>query len=282
MVCRREDGAAELGKANGGHAGGEASETLALARVMASMRWMEPAEYRKMAETEDAMWFYRALHAHIEWGLMRNPMVPDARILDAGCGTGGLIRRLASARPGWRWTGVDVEPLACALARERTTGAIVEARVEQLPFPDGSFDAVVAADVLFHVDDEAAALREFRRVLLPGGRLVVNVPAHPWLWSYHDVATHARRRYERGELLRKIAAAGFTGGEATHWNLIPLPLMVVRRKLWPAPTSGSDVHRYPRTIEALFRAMMAWERWWLRRGLRLPLGSSILATARKG
>ena len=153
-----------------------------------------------------------------------------ARILDAGCGTGGLIRRLEGRFPKWQWTGVDLEPPACALARERCGTRIIEASVENIPLNEATFDAVVMADVLYHLDDDAAALQEAFRVLRPGGLLVVNVPAHRWLWSYHDVTVHGRRRYERGELRNKLAAAGLAVERMTHWNMLPLPLVWARAR----------------------------------------------------
>jgi SAM-dependent methyltransferase len=243
---------------------------------------MEAAEYRKLAEVEDAMWYFRALHAHVERELARLLGDSKSAVLDAGCGTGGLIRRLAPRRPKWTWTGVDVSPLACELARERVgVVEIREASVTALPWDDAVFDAVVSADVLYHVDDDAAALREFFRVLRPGGIVVINVPAYRWLWSYHDEAVDARRRYGRGEVLANLAAAGFGSSRATHWNALPFPLVVVRRKLFPAPRDGSDVRLFPAPLEAAFNAAMALERVWLQGVGRLPFGSSILAVARK-
>ncbi len=243
---------------------------------------MEAAEYRKLAEVEDRMWYFRALHGHVERTLIAGLGPAGGSILDAGCGTGGLIRRLASRHANWRWTGVDVEPLAYELARERTAGAEIRAaNVTALPLADASFDAVVSADVLYHVDDDAAALREFFRVLRPGGMVVLNVPAYRWLWSYHDEAVHSRRRYGRKELLAKVGAAGFTATRGTHWNALPLPLVVVRRKLWPAPRDGSDVSLFPAPIETVFRGAMAMERAWLETFGALPFGSSIFIVARK-
>ncbi len=225
------------------------------------------------------MWFYRALHAHLERELISRDLPAGANVLDAGCGTGGFIRRMMPRHPGWRWTGVDLEPLACALARERCRARIVEGSVLALPFPDASFDAVVSADVLYHLPDDAAALREFFRVLRPGGALVVNVPAHRWLRSYHDVTVHGQRRYTWREVAGKLAAAGFGSVRATHWNTLPLPLVWARRKLLPPPASGSDVRLYPRPVEAGFRAAMSLERAWIAAGLRLPVGCSVLASA---
>jgi SAM-dependent methyltransferase len=234
-----------------------------------------------MAAVEDELWFYRALHTHIERELLAACGSAPATLLDAGCGTAGLIRRLGAMHPAWRWTGVDLESLACELARSRCDAEILQASVAALPLADSSFDAVVSSDVLYHLDDDAAALRELYRVLKSGGLIAINVPAHKWLWSYHDVTVHGRRRYVRPELREKLRNAGFINVRATHWNTIPLPLILARRKLLPAPASGSDVRLYPKPIEALFNAAMAIERRCIGAGGTLPVGSSILATARK-
>ena len=227
------------------------------------------------------MWYFRALHAHVGRELLARLGGGAAQLLDAGCGTGGLIRRLGPDVPLWQWTGVDLSPLACELARARCKVPILEASVVALPFADGAFDGVVSADVLYHVESDVEALREFSRVLRPGGVLVLNVPAYRWLWSYHDEATHARRRYGRGKLRDMLRMAGLSDVRATHWNALLLPLITARRKLLPAPRSGSDVRRSSTLVEALCNAAMALERGWLGVFGQLPFGSSILAVARK-
>jgi SAM-dependent methyltransferase len=241
---------------------------------------MQTEEYLKLAAVEDRMWYFRSLHRHVGRELDAR-LGTRAAVLDAGCGTGGLIRRLAPARPGWAWSAVDVSPLAIGLARARvpTTVDLREASVEALPFGDASFDAVVSADVLYHVDDDGAALREYFRVLRPGGVVVLNLPAYAWLWSYHDTAVHSRRRYGRHGTLTKLRAAGFAGVRATHWNTLPFPFIVVRRKLLPAAGKGSDVRLGSAPAEAVLGALMWLEHAWVRRVGTLPFGSSILALA---
>jgi SAM-dependent methyltransferase len=243
---------------------------------------MEPAEYTRLAAVEDSTWYFLALHGHV-WRELSRRLDAQATLLDAGCGTGGLIRRLGRRRVSWKWTGVDFSPLALELARERcgATADLREGSVTELPFEDCAFDAVVSADVLYHVDDDLAALHEFHRVLRPEGVLVVNVPAYHWLWSYHDEAVHGRRRYSRGELLEKVAQAGFVRGRATHWNMLPLPLIIARRKLFPPARPGSDVQKLSALVEAGLRGAMAIESGCLAGLGALPAGSSLLAVADK-
>lgn len=240
---------------------------------------MQESEYRKLAAVEDEMWYFAALHALIERAL-REALPGEATILDAGCGTGGLIRREAAKWPGWGWTGVDVDPLACSLARERTGARIVEAPLERLPFGDATFDAVTCADVIYHLEDDLAALRELQRVLKPGGRLVLNVPAHAWLWSYHDEAVGGRRRYEMRGVRELLRQAGLQERRITHWNSVLFPAIVARRKLFPAPESGSDVHEVGGVMNAVGGLATGLERVWLKAAI-LPFGSSIFAVARK-
>lgn len=244
---------------------------------------MQPAEYLKLADVEDRMWYFQALHARIEDQLAAL-MGDCGEVLDAGCGTGGLIRRLAPRHPGWRLTGIDLDPLAARLARERLgeQARLTEGSVTALPFADEAFDAVVSADVLYHLDDDGAAAAEAFRVLRPGGVFIVNVPAYAWLWSYHDVAVGGRRRYARAGLVALLTAAGFTAVRATHANLGVFPLVVARRKLLPAPKGGSDVELQAAPVEAALGALAALENAWIRDGGGLPFGSSVLAVARKG
>jgi SAM-dependent methyltransferase len=241
---------------------------------------MQPAEYRKMAEVEDAMWYYRALHRHVTRSLA-GQVAATARVLDAGCGTGGLLRRLHEARPSWQLTGLDFSPLACELARERTGGEVLQGSIAELPFADATFDAVASCDVVCQVTDPTQAVREFHRCLKPGGVAVLTMPAYQWMYSYHDREVGNLRRYTRGEVNALLGGAGFRVVSSTYWNMLPFPLAVLRRKILPPSAPTSDVGLFPVPVEAGFNGLMSLEHAWLARGGRLPFGSSVLTVARK-
>jgi ubiquinone/menaquinone biosynthesis C-methylase UbiE len=243
---------------------------------------MQTAEYQKLAEVEDTLWYFRALHAHVRRALGDVTKV-GAAVLDAGCGTGGLILRMRGERPAWRFSGIDFSSLAVELARKRCGSDVDlrEASITALPFADASFDAVVSADVVCQVEDPATALAEFRRVLRPGGSIVINVPAYMWLWSYHDDTCQTKHRYTRRELAGLLRSAGFADLRLTHWNAAALPLIAAKRKLFPGPRDASDVKKYPAMVEGVFSLLAAFDRAWLNAGGSLPFGSSVFAVARK-
>jgi len=244
---------------------------------------MNADEYRKLAEVEDRMWYFRSLHRHVARVLAKAGVKPDAHLLDAGCGTGGMILRLGREQPGWRWSGIDFMPLACELARERCAQGtdIREASVTALPFAEASFEAVVSADVICQVEDADVAVREFFRVLKPGGVVVINVPAYMWMWSYHDDSCQTKHRYTRPEVEALMNEAGFGDGWSTHLNALPFPLLWAKRKLLRSSKDTSDMKDYPAIVDAGFSALVAPEHAWLKAGGRWAWGSSVFAVARK-
>ncbi len=243
---------------------------------------MSPEEHRKLAELEDRMWYFRALHARREHWLTRLLPAGGARVLDAGCGTGGFLRLLRARHPDWELNGVDVSSFACELARERTGVAISEGSITALPFPGERFDAISTGDVLYHVSEPGEAVAEFARCLRPGGVVVVNEPAYRWLWSYHDEAVESKHRFTRRELVDQFAASGLVVKFASYANLVALPLVVARRKIFPPRRPGSDVQLLPAPVEALLSLMAAGERGWMKRGWTLPAGSSVFVAGVKG
>jgi SAM-dependent methyltransferase len=168
---------------------------------------------------------YGPRHEYREALVLREllPATPGPRILNAGSGAGSLTLRLADL--GLRTTSIDASPELCELTRslleERHPGGRHLVRfgdVSRLGLSDGSFDGVVAAEVLEHVDDDRAALSEIHRVLRPGGVLVVTVPVDPFRYDWTDLWAGHRRRYTREGLAERLRAAGFEVERVRSWG----------------------------------------------------------------
>jgi len=244
---------------------------------------VERIEYERLAAVEERMWWFRALHDNLIAALAGAAAAPRRTVLDAGCGTGGLLLRLARALPDATLIGLDIDSGAAAVARGKSARPVCVGSVAALPFADASFDAILSADVLCHrAVDEKAALQQFHRCLGAGGLLVLNLPAYRWMLSRHDIAVHNARRYTRKSVAALLRAADFRPVYTGYWNTVLFPLMLATRKLLPArPGEDSDVKLYPAPVEALCRAATALERGLMRCGVRLPFGGSVVAVAVK-
>lgn len=237
-----------------------------------------------MAAVELRHWWYGGMRA-ISAALL-DPIYEGRaglRILDAGCGTGGDARYLG--RYG-QVVGLDLAPEAAALVGAQLPGRFARGSVLALPFADASFDLVTSFDVLYHqgVPDEAVALAEARRVLRPGGRLLVRLPAYEWLRSRHDRQVHTRRRYTAGEVRRMIADAGFEVERLTYALCLLFPIPATSRLLerfTPDPGDESAMGLPPAPLNAALRLPMALEAAWLGLGGSFPFGLSIVCLARK-
>jgi SAM-dependent methyltransferase len=234
---------------------------------------MEPAEYALMDAAEHHLWWYRALHARLIDALG----TVEGRVLDAGCGTGGLLATLRARRPRLTLVGLEWSAFAAARASAKSAAMIARGSVNAMPFADASFDAAIAADVLCHAAvDPDRALGELRRVLRPGGRLVINLPAYQWLLSAHDRRVHNARRHTARQTVRLLREAGFTQVRARYWNGLLLPLMLAQRKLLSRRDAASDVAPIPPWLDVTLHGMTEIER---RLPFPLPFGGSVLATA---
>ena len=233
---------------------------------------------RLAAIEEEHFWFGPRL-ALVERLLDRHGPAPGALVLDVGCGTGSLLDPLR--RRGYRPLGLDVRPEGLASVRARDPDAwLVQAEADHLPLRDGSVDAVVALDVLEHVDDRAV-LAEVARVLRPGGLLVVSVPAYPWLWSRRDEDAGHLRRYGRPGLERVLADAGLAPSELLRYQCLLFPLVAVSRLAGRRGPAVRDLEDAPPRLAN--RALGAVNRLEVRLGrrVRYPFGSSIVAAAEK-
>jgi SAM-dependent methyltransferase len=230
---------------------------------------------------EDRHWWYRGRRKVLDGILAGLGLPANARILDAGCGSGRNMVELAHFGTV---TGVELSQTSVALARARDVGEVIAGSALEMPFADDSFDLAVTLDVIEHLEDDLAALRELRRVVAPGGALLVTVPAYQWLWSGHDEINHHHRRYTRRSLQRVAQPAGWMQLRTTYFNSLLLPVAIMLRvlervntkttesslDLWVPPAPANWLLERPLTLEA---AVIA-------RGARIPAGLSLLAVFR--
>jgi SAM-dependent methyltransferase len=230
---------------------------------------------------EDRHWWYKGRRTVLARVLDGVELPADARILDAGCGSGRNMLELA--RYG-NVTAVELSSASVELALAREAGEVIEGSVLEMPFADASFDLATSLDVIEHLDDDVGALREMRRVVAPGGCLLVTVPAYQWLWSGHDEINHHHRRYTRRSLALAGERAGWKQVRTTYFNSLLLPVAIVLRLLERfsrRPTESSlDLWVPPQPLNWLLERPLAFEASMIGRRGRIPAGLSLLTVFR--
>ncbi|HJQ04929.1 MAG TPA: class I SAM-dependent methyltransferase [Nocardioides sp.] len=231
---------------------------------------MDDAEIAKSAELEHRHWWYaerRALVRRVvgDW--------PAGRAVDVGCGMGGNTLVLRDL--GWHAVGVEYTAAGAGIAASRGI-PVVRGDGRRLPLADESVDLVMSTDAWEHIDDDVAVAAESARVLKPGGRLLVAVPAGMELWSGHDVALGHVRRYERDQLAELIRGAGLVLDDVWSWNVLLRPVVKARRR--KKVTAESEMEAVHPVLNAGLRTAVAMERVLPLRRLR---GVSLVALAHK-
>jgi SAM-dependent methyltransferase len=209
---------------------------------------------------------------------------PHARsLLEVGAGTGFVLEGVRAEFSGLAVTGTDALVASLSRAARRLQGAaLCQMDARRIPFRD-EFDALLALDVIEHIDEDETALREMRSALRPGGALVLTVPQHPWLWSTVDEWSGHRRRYTRRDLLGRLSAAGLRVAYVTSFTSLLLPLLALARFRRPKLQEFdplAEVSIAPGT-NAVLRFVSAVERALIRAGMTFPAGGSLLVVAHK-
>ena len=229
------------------------------------------------------MWWYRGLRTLAGQLLGRALAGSPASgpVLDAGCGTGGMLLRLGAAVAGHPTLGLDFDGVAASFAIAKARRPVAVGSVTEMPVGDGALAGYVSLDVLCHEGVEPAiALQEAHRCLRPGGIAVFNLPSYDWLLSAHDRRVQNVRRFTGGQARALLVGQGFRVLRSSYWNTLLFPLMLVHR-LIERDDAASDVRDYPRWLDSLFSAALTVERLVIAAGISLPFGGSLIVVAQR-
>lgn len=239
---------------------------------------MDRVVYDRMAEHDSTHWWYRARRRILADYIRRNVAFPDhARLLEIGCGTGHNLPMLA--RFG-TVDAVEIDAAAREIASGRLGKALSAAPLPQLEgIPRGVYHLIAVLDVVEHVADDIAALEGMATCLAPGGRILVTVPAHPWMWSAHDVVNHHQRRYTKATLAGAIEKAGLRVERLGYFNSLLFPLAAGARAAGKLlGRNDSDDSPPPAPVNWLFQRIFGLERHLVGR-VPMPPGVSLIALA---
>ncbi|MBI3635025.1 MAG: class I SAM-dependent methyltransferase [Candidatus Rokubacteria bacterium] len=240
---------------------------------------MKPQYLAVHLEEDRRHWYFRGRLAVLLATLQAWLPPPPLRILELGCGSGNVLGALRSFGDV---VGLEADPQLRAAGRAEGLDVRAGALPNDTGVPPGWADVVLLLDVIEHLDDDAAAITAARSALRPGGTLVVTVPAHPWLWSAHDLHLGHRRRYTAGALRRVVEGGGFGVRHLSHFNTVLFPAVaLVRLAKRFRGDERHDLHTPRPAVNRLLERVFAFERHVVPR-YALPFGVSLLAIARSG
>ena len=239
---------------------------------------MERIVYEKMAELDQRHWWYRARRQVVAALIRRKARPPvGGRLLEIGCGTG---HNLAMLGEFGEVDALEVDEGARAMAERRLGRPVMFAPLPELNgVAARHYDLIGAFDVVEHIDDDRAALVSIATRLKRGGRLVVTVPAHQWMWSAHDEVNHHKRRYSKRALRELLDASPLSLEAIGYFNSLLFPLAVAQRLASRVSKSNDPgLSLPPAPLNYLFERAFASERRLIGR-VPLPPGLSLFAVA---
>jgi len=239
---------------------------------------MDRIVYDRMAAHDSTHWWYRARRDILADYLTRYAALPArAQILEIGCGTGHNLPMLAGFGDV---DAIEIDPAAREIASERLGKPVGAAPLPALTgVPRGHYDLIAVLDVVEHIEDDVAALAAMRECLAPGGKILIAVPAHQWMWSAHDTVNHHHRRYSKATLISAIERAGLKPKKLGYFNSLLFPLAAAARIAGRmSERDDSDDSPPPGPVNALFERIFRLERHLVGRVPMTP-GVSIVTLA---
>lgn len=244
---------------------------------------MEKDEYKRMYALETSFWWYRVLHELVESIIQKQKPQGKIRMLDAGCGTG---RMMEICQKYGHVEGIDFSTDAVAYARNRGLDNVTLGDLNEVQLNANSYDIITSLDVLYHaaIKDDSAILNKFYDGLKEGGILIINLPAFEYLKRSHDIVVHTKKRYRKKAFALELKHAGFkilhSGYRMPLLYFIILASKIVHQRT-KVQASESDLKAIPRWLNSVLLGMGRAENWLIRRGLGMPVGSSLFIVAIK-
>jgi len=239
---------------------------------------MERVVYQQMAELDERHWWYRARREIIADLIRREAKLPaDARILEIGSGTGHNLPMLSGFG---HVDALELDEEARALSEKRLGRKVMSSPLPELAgVPDKDYDLIGAFDVIEHIDDDMAAIASIATKLKRGGRFIMTVPAHQWMWTAHDVANHHKRRYSKRALRQLIEGSPLKLERVGYFNSLLFPLAVAERTASKLRgNDNGDVNLPPKILNSALETVFAAERHLVGR-IPMPPGLSLFAVA---
>lgn len=251
-----------------------------LARQSSGFR---PQYFQQLSEVEEGNFWFAARNKLIVWAAQRY-FANAQSFCEIGCGTGYVLKGLATAMPRWQLSATEIYVDGLPFAAARVPSAtLCQLDARRIPFVR-EFDVMGAFDVIEHIEEDEAVLAQMHRAIKPQGGLLLTVPQHQFMWSQQDEHACHVRRYSASELRRKVEAAGFRVELMTSFVSVLFPLMYLTRKRGRVPEAEYDLTadlRLPPLVNAIFGVAMAIERKCIEAKIRFPFGGSLLVVARR-
>ena len=242
---------------------------------------MERTVYNRLDQLEGQHWWFTARRKILKNVISQfAPKKAQLRLMEAGCGTGGNLKMLSSFG---KLDAFELDDEARVIAKGKLPMDIKSGMLpDHVPYQPGSFDVVVAFDVIEHVEHDVESLASLGKQLAPGGRLVMTVPAMPWLWSKHDETHHHYRRYTKTSLNEALVQAGLKPVRISYFNTLLFPMIAGIRLLRQAlniKETADDKMPSP-AVNSLLKSIFSFESNWVGR-VSIPVGVSLLAVAQR-